>query len=65
MVYVTNGSITETSSITFNDFTGTAEVYGDIEVDQPLPEPSSLLLIGTGVLGAGGLLRKRLRHQTS
>jgi hypothetical protein len=65
MVYVTNGSITETSSITFNDFTGTAEVYGNIEVDQPLPEPSSLLLIGTGVLGASGLLRKRLRHQAS
>lgn len=28
--------------------------------DQPTPEPSTLLLLGSGVLGAGGVLRKRL-----
>jgi hypothetical protein len=27
----------------------------------PTPEPSSLLLIGTGILGAAGMLRKQLR----
>ena len=60
LVQVTNGNIAETSSITFNDFTGTAEVYGTIEVDHPTPEPGTLLLIGSGVIGLGGFLRKRM-----
>ena len=62
LLQVTDGSISQTSSITFGDFTGTVEAYGIIDVEHPTPEPGSLLLLGSGVIGLSGLLRKRLRR---
>jgi hypothetical protein len=32
-------------------------------VAAPVPEPSTMLLLGSGVLGLAGLLRRKLLHQ--
>lgn len=34
---------------------------GEVEVGSPVPEPETLGLVGTGVLGVSGFLRRRLR----
>lgn len=36
-------------------------VFGRLEPSQPVPEPATLLLFGTGILGIAGLARRRKR----
>lgn len=62
IVDVNNGNISQTSTLTFDGFTGQVEMYGWLDVNPPAPasEPSSMLLFGSGILGLGSLLRKRL-----
>jgi len=43
------------------------ETYGPLTLSSPpvTPEPSSLILLGTGILSMGGLVRRRLAKRTS
>jgi hypothetical protein len=52
---------TSGNPIVFTDIDGVGNVaVGDFINVQPAPEPSSLLLVGWGVLGLAGILRKRM-----
>ncbi len=37
----------------------------DITLQRPIPEPASLMLVGSGLLGLGAMLRRRIRSQRS
>jgi hypothetical protein len=47
--------------IAFPDGSGPSFEYGELTpVSSPVPEPSTLVLIGSGILGAAGAIRRRL-----
>ena len=48
-------------SIPSEAFTLTSCGVGDAGCGPPVPEPSSILLFGSGILGLVGILRRRLR----
>ena len=60
----TTGGVGATTQITFNTgkgfFTGSVQLSSG-DTNLTVPEPGTLVLLGTGLLGVGGLLRKKLR----
>jgi hypothetical protein len=52
---VSDLTITASTAETYSAFD-----FGQVAMPLPAPEPSSLALLGTGILGAAGMLRRRL-----
>ena len=52
---------TQSFFFTHYTFTNGTPLYGNISITAATPEPNSIFLVGSGLAGLGGLLRRKLR----
>jgi hypothetical protein len=62
-----SGGTSQTLTVDITDPNGLSQIGFDAEVDAasivpPIPEPSTLMLLGSGLIGTGTMLRRRLRN---
>ena len=63
--FLTAGELKSGSELKYRSDTDNIMFAGDIEPIEPIPEPGTLMLLGTGLAGLGGFARLKLRRRKS